>query len=43
MIAAVHAPRRQQLAGVVMWAPGSVAYLLAALWIGARWLRPRIA
>ena len=33
----------QQLAGVVMWAPGSIAYLLAALWIGARWLRPRTA
>ena len=33
----------QQLAGIVMWAPGSVAYLLAALWIGARWLRPRVA
>jgi putative membrane protein len=33
----------QQLAGIVMWAPGSVAYLLAALRIGARWLRPRVA
>jgi putative membrane protein len=33
----------QQLAGVVMWAPGSIAYLLAALCIGARWLRPRLA
>ena len=29
----------QQLAGVVMWAPGSFAYLLAALLIGRRWLR----
>lgn len=29
----------QQLAGIVMWAPGSIAYLLAALWIGWRWLR----
>ncbi len=29
----------QQLAGVVMWAPGSFAYLFAALWIGWRWLR----
>ena len=29
----------QQLAGVVMWAPGSFAYLLAALVIGRRWLR----
>lgn len=30
----------QQLAGIVMWAPGSLAYLLAALWIGWRWLGP---
>ena len=29
----------QQLAGVVMWAPGSFAYLLAAMLIGRRWLR----
>lgn len=29
----------QQLAGIVMWAPGSIAYLAAALWIGWRWLR----
>jgi putative membrane protein len=29
----------QQLAGIVMWAPGSIAYLLAALWIGWRWMR----
>ncbi|WP_348754321.1 cytochrome c oxidase assembly protein [uncultured Aquincola sp.] len=29
----------QQLAGIVMWAPGSIAYLLAAVWIGWRWLR----
>lgn len=29
----------QQLAGIVMWAPGSIAYLLAAMWIGWRWLR----
>jgi putative membrane protein len=29
----------QQLAGVVMWAPGSLAYLGAALWIGWRWMR----
>lgn len=28
----------QQLAGVVMWAPGSFAYLFAALWIGWRWM-----
>lgn len=33
----------QQLAGVIMWAPGSIAYLLAALWIGSRWLRPTVA
>lgn len=29
----------QQLAGIVMWAPGSIAYLAAAMWIGWRWLR----
>lgn len=29
----------QQLAGIVMWAPGSMAYLGAALWIGWRWLQ----
>jgi putative membrane protein len=29
----------QQVAGITMWAPGSVAYLVAALWIGWRWLR----
>lgn len=29
----------QQLAGIVMWAPGSAVYLGAALWIGLRWLR----
>lgn len=29
----------QQLAGIVMWAPGSFAYLAAALWIGWRWMR----
>ena len=28
----------QQLAGIVMWAPGSFAYLLAAIWIGWRWM-----
>jgi putative membrane protein len=32
----------QQLAGIVMWAPGSFAYLLAAVWIGWHGLvRPR--
>jgi putative membrane protein len=30
----------QQLAGLLMWAPGSLAYLAAAAWIGWRWLRP---
>ncbi|QHE88576.1 cytochrome c oxidase assembly protein [Hydrogenophaga sp. BPS33] len=28
----------QQLAGIIMWAPGSVAYLAAAMWIGWRWM-----
>lgn len=29
----------QQLAGLIMWAPGSIAYLAAVLWIGWRWLQ----
>jgi putative membrane protein len=29
----------QQRAGIVMWAPGSFAYLFAALWIVRRWMR----
>jgi putative membrane protein len=29
----------QQLAGITMWAPGSIAYLVAAVWIGWRWMR----
>ena len=29
----------QQLAGLLMWIPASVAYLVAALWLFARWLR----
>ena len=29
----------QQLAGITMWAPGSIAYLAAAIWIGWRWMR----
>jgi putative membrane protein len=29
----------QQLAGIVMWAPGSIAYLAAAMWIGWRWMQ----
>lgn len=33
----------QQFAGLTMWAPGSIAYLAAALWIAARWLRTRPA
>ena len=28
----------QQLAGIVMWAPGSFAYLAAAMWIGWHWM-----
>lgn len=28
----------QQLAGITMWAPGSLAYLAAAMWIGWRWM-----
>ena len=28
----------QQLAGILMWAPGSIAYLAAAMWIGWHWL-----
>lgn len=33
----------QQLAGVVMWAPGSFAYLAVAMIIGWRWLRESAA
>jgi len=29
----------QQLAGLLMWIPASVSYLVAALWLFARWLR----
>ena len=29
----------QQLGGLVMWVPACASYLLAAMWIGARWLR----
>ena len=28
----------QQLAGLLMWVPGGVAYLIAALWLFAAWL-----
>lgn len=30
----------QQLGGLVMWAPGGLAYMVAALMVAARWLRP---
>jgi cytochrome c oxidase assembly factor CtaG len=29
----------QQLGGLIMWIPGSIAYVVAALWIFAAWLR----
>ncbi|HEY8386904.1 MAG TPA: cytochrome c oxidase assembly protein [Porticoccaceae bacterium] len=29
----------QQLAGLIMWVPGAVPYLLAAAWLGHRWFR----
>ena len=29
----------QQLGGLIMWIPGSLAYIIAALWIFAEWLR----
>jgi putative membrane protein len=29
----------QQLAGLIMWVPASVSYLLAGLWLFAEWLR----
>lgn len=32
--------RDQQLGGLVMWVPGGLAYLVAALWLGWRWLSP---
>lgn len=28
----------QQLAGITMWAPGSIAYLAVAMWIGWHWM-----
>ena len=28
----------QQMAGLVMWVPGGLVYLLAAVWAAARWL-----
>ena len=30
----------QQLGGLVMWVPGALAYLIAALWLAARWIGP---
>nr|WP_145552818.1 cytochrome c oxidase assembly protein [Variovorax boronicumulans] len=35
----VSALEDQQLAGLTMWAPGSMAYLCAAVWIGWRWMQ----
>ncbi len=29
----------QQLAGLIMWVPGGIGYLLASLWLMTRWLR----
>ena len=29
----------QQLAGLLMWVPGGLPYMLAAAWLGYRWLR----
>jgi putative membrane protein len=29
----------QQLGGLIMWVPGSMVYVAAALWLAARWLR----
>lgn len=29
----------QQLAGLIMWVPGAIPYLLAAAWLGYRWFR----
>jgi len=30
----------QQLGGLVMWVPGALGYLIAALWLAARWISP---
>jgi len=27
----------QQLAGLIMWVPGAIPYLLASAWVGHRW------
>ena len=29
----------QQLAGIIMWVPGGILYVAAALWITTDWLR----
>ena len=29
----------QQVAGLIMWIPGGLAYLAAAIWLGLRWLQ----
>jgi putative membrane protein len=29
----------QQIAGLVMWVPGSLAYLAAAAWVFVTWIR----
>jgi putative membrane protein len=39
----VSALEDQQLAGITMWAPGSIAYLVAAMCIGWRWLHAESA
>lgn len=33
----------QQLAGLIMWVPGAVPYLLASAWLGYRWFQRRNA
>jgi cytochrome c oxidase assembly factor CtaG len=33
----------QQLAGLLMWVPGGLVHLAAALMLLARWLRPSVA
>ncbi|MDX1536175.1 cytochrome c oxidase assembly protein [Arsukibacterium sp.] len=33
----------QQLAGLLMWVPGGLPYLIAAAWLGYRWLTGRAA
>ncbi|WP_052063834.1 cytochrome c oxidase assembly protein [Nitrincola sp. A-D6] len=32
----------QQLAGLLMWVPGGVPYILAAAWLGYRWIKSRV-